>query len=478
MSDSHTEDTHHTVRTMGVITATNGGGYKKSIQEIIATKRDGGILSESDITTWVEELVRGAVAGCQLGAWLMAVYVRGLNLQETTFLTKAMMASGLTLSWPNKWKPFLVDKHSTGGVGDKVSLPLAPALAACGLKVPMISGRGLGITGGTLDKLESIPGYRVQLTLDEITSMMESVGCCIVGQTGEICPADKLMYAARDITATVGSLGLITSSIISKKAAEGISCLVLDIKWGGGCYQATLEEAEATANALLRTSRSLGVKTTGVISHMESPLGKAVGNSLEVEEALGCLRGAGPADLRELVVTEGAMLLVSAGTVSTLAEGQVMMEDVLDSGAARERFRRMLIGQGVEVSIADRLCGEENSGDVLPRAQTTTQLVSPGTGWVRGADARAVGLLSQGLGAGRELPDDELDLSAGVELLVSPGDRVEEGQVWAVVHHSSSVPPHLLDSVSRALDLANTEEAPRPRITRILGEQTKGGGEV
>lgn len=460
---------------MGVLTATNGG-YKKSIQEIIATKRDGGTFSESDITTWVEELVRGAVAGSQLGAWLMAVYVRGLNLQETTFLTRAMMESGLTLSWPHSWKEYLVDKHSTGGVGDKVSLPLAPALAACGLKVPMISGRGLGITGGTLDKLESIPGYRVQLTLDEITSMMEDVGCCIVGQTGEICPADKLMYAARDITATVGSLGLITSSIISKKAAEGISCLVLDIKWGGGCYQATLEEAEATANALLRTSRSLGVKTTAVISHMESPLGRAVGNSLEVEEALACLRGAGPADLRELVVTEGAMLLVSAGTVSTLREGQVMMEHVLDSGAARDRFRRMLIGQGVEASIAARLCGAENIGGVLTRAQRTTDLVSPSTGWVRGADARALGLLSQGLGAGRELPDDVLDLAAGVEMLVSPGDTVEEGQVWAVVHHHSDLPPHLLASASLALDLASMEEvvSVRPRITRILGEETNG----
>merc|ERR1719357_2380302 len=260
----------------------------------------------------------------------MAVYLHGLSADETSWLTRAMVNSGTTMSWPKAWKSLLVDKHSTGGIGDKVSLPLAPALAACGLKVPMISGRGLGITGGTLDKLESIPGYRVQLTLDEITSMMESVGCCIVGQTGEICPADKLMYAARDITATVGSLGLITSSIISKKAAEGISSLVLDIKWGAGCYQATLEEAEATANALLRTSRSLGVKTTGVISHMESPLGKAVGNSLEVAESLECLRGHGPRDLRELVVMEGAMVLVSANVVESLEMGKHKIEEVLD----------------------------------------------------------------------------------------------------------------------------------------------------
>merc|ERR1711971_636764 len=204
-------------------------------------KRDGGVLSEQDIATWVEELVAGGVAGAQLGAWLMAVYVRGLNLQETSYLTRAMVQSGITLSWPKAWIPSLVDKHSTGGVGDKVSLPLAPALAACGLKVPMISGRGLGITGGTLDKLESIPGYRVQLTLKEITRL--------------------------------------------------------------------LEDAEAMANALLQTSRALGVKTSAVISHMQSPLGLTVGNSLEVEESLACLRGGGPPDLRELVVTEGGMLL-------------------------------------------------------------------------------------------------------------------------------------------------------------------------
>merc|ERR1719300_2246173 len=203
----------------------------------------------------------------------MAVYLHGLSADETSWLTRAMVNSGTTMSWPKEWKSLLVDKHSTGGIGDKVSLPLAPALAACGLKVPMISGRGLGITGGTLDKLESIPGYRVQLSMEEIKDMMEDVGCCIVSQTGQICPADKLMYSARDVTSTVENLGLITSSIISKKVAEGISCLVLDVKWGKGSFNKTLDDAEAMANALLETSRALGVKTSAVISHMQSPLG-------------------------------------------------------------------------------------------------------------------------------------------------------------------------------------------------------------
>lgn len=454
------------------------GIHKKTIQEIIGCKRDGGTLSEADIYTWVEELVGGSVAGAQLGAWLMAVYIRGLSLQETSHLTRAMVESGVTLSWPADWRASLVDKHSTGGVGDKVSLPLAPALAACGLKVPMISGRGLGITGGTLDKLESIPGYKVQLSLEEIKDMMEEVGCCIVGQTGQICPADKLMYAARDISATVGSLGLITSSIVSKKVAEGISCLVLDIKWGSGCYQETLAEAEAMTTALLETSRSLGVRTSALISHMASPLGLAVGNSLEVEESLACLRGQGPPDLRELVVTEGAMLLLLAGRVASMEEGMGMLEEVLDSGAARDRFRRMLLGQGVQADVASLLCGSRDSGGVLPRAQHVTQLVSPTAGWLVGADARAVGLLSQGLGAGRALPDDVLDLAAGVEMLVGPGDWVEEGQVWANVHHSRPAPTHLLDCASRALTLTDKEEGARARITRILldTEATKGPG--
>lgn len=445
-------------------------GHKKSIQEIIASKRDGGVLSEHDIATWVEELVAGGVAGAQLGAWLMAVYVRGLNLQETSYLTRAMVQSGITLSWPKAWTPSLVDKHSTGGVGDKVSLPLAPALAACGLKVPMISGRGLGITGGTLDKLESIPGYRVQLSLKEITRMMEEVGCCIAGQTGEICPADKIMYAARDISETVGCLGLITSSIISKKAAEGVRCLVLDIKWGSGCYQASLEDAEAMANALLQTSRALGVKTSAVISHMQSPLGLTVGNSLEVEESLACLRGGGPPDLRELVVTEGGMLLLSAGKVDSLEGGKQQISDALDSGSALERFRMMLIGQGVQEDVAQRLCGPEGTGGVLPKATTVTPLKSEYDGWVRGADAKAVGLLSQGLGAGRSLPDDVLDLSAGVEMLVGPGDRVEKGQVWARVHHSRPIPDHLLQAALKALDVAPDKVESVARISSILME--------
>jgi len=445
----------------------NTAGPTKTVPEIIACKRDGHSLSEDDILTWVELLVDGGVSDSQLGAWLMAVYVHGLSLQETSWLTKAMVSSGMTLTWPKEWAGQLVDKHSTGGVGDKVSLPLAPALAACGLKVPMISGRGLGITGGTLDKLESIPGYRVQLSLEEIKQMMEEVGCCIVGQTGQICPADKVMYAARDITNTVGSLGLITSSIISKKVAEGISSLVLDIKWGNGCYMETILKAEEMAAALKETSESLGVSTTAVISHMESPLGRAVGNSLEVAESLACLRGQGPRDLRELVVVEGAMVLISAKVVDTLEKGKQQIENVLDSGAAMKKFQEMLVKQGVEPSMASELCTADNN-NILPMASTTTRLVSTMTGVVERVNASSVAKLAIALGAGRTHPSDKLDLSAGVELQVEPGDHVNQGDVWAVVHHNRDIPPHLLQSAEAAITITQDKNDVLPRITQII----------
>merc|ERR1719427_1270744 len=262
----------------------------------------------------------------------------------------------------------------------QVSLVLAPALAACGLRVPMISGRGLGITGGTLDKLESIPGYCVQLSLEEIRECVEKAGCCIAGQTAQICPADRLMYAARDVTSTVGCLGLITSSIISKKAAEGISSLVLDIKWGVGCYQASLAQAQEMAVALQQTSASLGLATTAVISHMQSPLGRAVGNSLEVGEALDCLHGRGARDLRELVCVEAGMVLVSAGRVDTLDRAKQTVEAVLDSGAALAKFETMLVCQGVEHGLAARLC---HQGGVLPSAAQRTPLTVPAAGLVQ-----------------------------------------------------------------------------------------------
>lgn len=442
-----------------------------NIPDIIARKRDGYAFSEAEIEHFVKKLVAGEVSDVQLGAWLMATYMQGLKLEETVPLTRAMVDTGVTLQWPEDWTELCVDKHSTGGVGDKVSLVLAPALAACGMKVPMISGRGLGITGGTLDKLESIPGYRVQLSLEEMREIVSEVGCCIAGQTESLCPADRLMYAARDVTNTVGCLGLIVSSIISKKAAEGINHLVLDVKWGSGCYQESLEQAEHLAEALVQTSASVGVKTVAVISQMESPLGRCVGNSLEVRESLDCLRGGGARDLRELVVLEGGLVLLSSNTVTSLEEGKQRIASVLDSGAAMKKFEQMMKKQGVKACVAEELCQTDsgNNNTVLPTTSSVTSIRAEQSGKVVKVEAATVARLAQALGAGRSHPKDQLDLAAGVELTVEPGDLVSQGQVWALVHHNRDLPPHLLAQLEGSIQItADPECVHLPRVSRIL----------
>lgn len=302
----------------------------KTVQDIIALKRDGNEMSKEDIEFWISKLLADEITQAQLGAWLMAVYIRGLSSEETVNLTLTMTQSGETMQWPKEWKNIMVDKHSTGGVGDKVSLVLAPVLAACGRKVPMISGRGLGITGGTLDKLESIPGYNVTLTSAQILEALDKIGCVIAGQTGKIAPADKIIYACRDNTCTVGNLSLQTSSILSKKAAENLHALVLDVKYGKGCYQPTLEYAEKVAQALVNVANSMGIHTTAVISDMNNPLGRCIGNSLEVAESIQCLQGLGPCDLEELVVKQGALLIANSGDSKvSLDEAEQMVTYVL-----------------------------------------------------------------------------------------------------------------------------------------------------
>jgi thymidine phosphorylase len=440
-----------------------------TVQEIIEKKRDGEALSKDEIDTWVEKVVTREVAHVQLGAWLMAVYLKGLSSEETSYLTRAMVEHGETLTWPEHWpQNLIVDKHSTGGVGDKVSLPLAPALAACGLKVPMISGRGLGMTGGTLDKLESIPGFTVQMSKSEITEILDKVGCCIVGQTAKICPADKTMYQARDVTGTVGCQGLITSSIISKKVAEGISCLVLDVKWGLGSYNGNLEDAETLAKSLSEVANSLGVKTKAVLSHMNHPLGLAVGNSLEVIESIQCLQGSGPADLRELVCLEGGILLQEAGLVNTREEGEEMLGAALDNGTALHKFAEMLKFQGVNKDTVEKLMKLDcnNNTSVLPSAKHVTNLVCEQSGFVEYIDARVVARLAVNLGAGRSNPEDKLDHSVGVLLRKSPGDSVEVGEVWAQVHHNTPYTP--TQQIMKALSVVQSRDLVGPRISKIV----------
>jgi len=415
----------------------------------------------------VKKLVSREVADTQLGAWLMAVYLKGFSGEEASNLTRSMVTCGAQLTWPDHWdKKLIVDKHSTGGVGDKVSLPLAPALAACGLKVPMVSGRGLGITGGTLDKLESIPNFRVQLSEKEITAALEEIGCCIVGQTEQICPADRIMYSARDVTGTVGSRGLITSSIISKKVAEGISSLVLDVKWGLGCYQQTLKEGEDLAEALVEAARSLGVSTTAVITNMDSPVGQAIGNSLEVYESLDCLRGGGPADLRELVCVEGGLLLLSAGLVNSREEGAERIGKVLDNGSALKKFADMLKFQGAgEDVVADLI---SNKSSVLTSAKHITKLESQVSGYVAQIHAGHIARLAGSLGAGRSKPGDLVDHAVGIRLNKSTGDTVELGEVWGEIHHNQPLSPQTIDETRDWITVADSPQHIQNRISKII----------
>lgn len=301
---------------------------------LIAKKRDGEELSAAEISALVEGYVSGAVADYQMAAWAMAVFLRGMTTAETAALTESMLASGDRFQWA-AGGPLNGDKHSSGGIGDKVSIPLAPALACCGLRVPMISGRGLGATGGTLDKLESISGLKIDYDLKEAQRLATDVGCIICSASPRLVPADRKLYSLRDVTATVPSIPLITASIMSKKLAEGLDALVLDVKCGSGAFMKTPEQANALARALVDTGKRMGVATTALVTDMNQPLGRLAGNGVEIDESVACLEGGGPDDLRELTIQLGGELLRSAGLATSAAEGETKLAATLDDGSAR-----------------------------------------------------------------------------------------------------------------------------------------------
>ncbi|NXT97996.1 TYPH phosphorylase, partial [Buphagus erythrorhynchus] len=371
---------------------------------LIRKKRDGERLEDAEIRSFVRGVTEGTAQQGQIGAMLMAIRLRGMDAGETLALTQAMASSGRTLAWPPAWHGLVVDKHSTGGVGDKVSLALAPALAACGCKVrgtqgwggdegslgvpvptcalpqvPMISGRGLGHTGGTLDKLEAIPGFRVSQSPEEMRHILEKVGCCIVGQSAELVPADRVLYGLRDVTATVDSLPLITASILSKKAAERLSALVLDVKFGGAALYPTQESARELARSLVEVGTHLGIRTAALLTRMEQPLGRAVGNALEVLEALECLGGSGPPDLRHLVTVLGGVLLWQCGVEQGAEQGRERLARALDDGSALGKFEAMLEAQGVPPDTARDLCAgtPAQRRQLLGEAKVCEELPAP-----------------------------------------------------------------------------------------------------
>jgi pyrimidine-nucleoside phosphorylase len=427
---------------------------------IIAKKRDGFALSDEEIQVFVEEFSRDEIPDYQMAAMAMAIYCRGMNAEETAALTDAMLASGECLARPTerhggrslqRASQPRVDKHSTGGIGDKTSLILAPLLACCGLAVPMISGRGLGATGGTLDKLEAIPGFRTDLSLAEIQEITERVGCVITGATAEIAPADKKLYALRDVTATVPSIPLITASIMSKKLAESLDALVLDVKFGSGAFMKTLDEARTLARSLVDTGKRMGVKTKALLTDMNQPLGRMAGNLVEVHEAIATLECHGRADLWECSREAATELLLLTDHAAHRHEAHQLIQSEMTSGRALAKFHEMVAAQGGKL-------GE------LPPLAHSQDIVAHEGGYVAAINAEKLGLAIIDLGGGRKLMTDKIDHSVGLEMLVRIGDRVEKNQPLVRVFASEDRFHRIREMVAAAILLAENSVAPLPLI--------------
>jgi pyrimidine-nucleoside phosphorylase len=434
--------------------------------DIIRNKRDGRELSAGEIQFLIGGYTHDEIPDYQMAAWLMASVLSGLSRTETASLTDAMLHSGEVLDLSD-FPARKVDKHSTGGVGDKTSLILAPVGAVGGLTVPMISGRGLGHTGGTLDKLESIPGFNVNLSLTRFRQVLKACGCSMIGQTAEIAPADRKLYALRDVTGTVESPALICASIMSKKLAEGIDSLVLDVKTGSGAFMKKVEDAAHLAELMVETGERMGKQMVALITDMDQPLGRAVGNSLEVEECLQVLGGQGPEDLRELCLELSAWMFYLGGTVSSVPQGKDRAHEIIVSGQALDRFRQMTGMQGGDVRVID-------DPTRLPQARYHSDCVSSASGYVSSIQCEQVGAASVVLGGGRERKEDSVDPAVGIFLHKKVGDRVIAGESLCTIHYNSE---GRLLSAKRLMDesykIAGQPPAKRVMIQSVIqGEKS------
>jgi len=391
--------------------------------ELIQRKRDGEELADDELAELILGYARGEVPDYQMAAFCMAVFFRGLTPHETYVLTDAMIRSGETIDMSGALGRKVVDKHSTGGVGDKTSLAVAPIVAACGVPMGKMSGRGLGHTGGTLDKLESIPGYRTELTLDEFIAQVREVGTAIVGQTGDLVPADKLLYGLRDVTATVDQLSLIAASIMSKKLAAGAQAIVLDVKVGNGAFMRTIEDARSLAEAMISLGRQAGREVVCVLTDMDQPLGAAVGNSLEVREALETVRGRGPADFHELVLDACGKLLALSDLDVDETEGRRRAEQAIADGSAESTWNRWIEAQGGTSDEA-----------ALPRAPIVREVTAPRAGYVHDLSAIRIGNAAVHLGAGRRTKEDAVDHAVGIVCHAKRGAKVAAAEVLAEIH--------------------------------------------
>lgn len=410
---------------------------------IIAKKRDGGVLSAEEIGWLIRKYAAGDIPDYQMSAWAMAVLLRGMDDRETADLTLAMARSGDMLDL-HDLVPLTVDKHSTGGVGDKTTLVLAPLVAAVGMPVAKMSGRGLGFSGGTIDKLESIPGFRTALSTEEFRRSVREIGLVVAAQTGDLAPADKKLYALRDVTATVESIPLIAASVMSKKLAAGADCIVLDVKYGRGAFMHTIDDARTLARAMVAIGRHAGRRVAAVISSMQQPLGFAIGNALEVREAIGALRGAGPNDLVELCLALGAQLAQLAGLCDGEPAARALLNEALHSGAAWEKFRAMVAAQGGDMAFID-------APERLPVAPTQRDLPAPAAGYVHAIDGQAIGLAVNDLGGGRARKEDRIDPAVGLVMRVKVGDRIAAGEPLLTIHAATpqsaeAVAPRLLSA--------------------------------
>jgi len=430
--------------------------------DLIRKKRDGGELDRASVEWFVAGVTNGSIPDYQASALLMAIVLCGMTAEETAALTDAMVRSGVRVEYPNlPFRP--VDKHSTGGVGDKTSIILAPLAAACGAPVPMMSGRGLGHTGGTLDKLESIPGFRTRLLLDELTHAVQTVGCALIGQTSDVAPADRKLYALRDVTGTVESIPLITASIMSKKIAEGIDGLVLDVKCGDGAFMKNEDDARVLALSLVATGEMAGVRTEALITSMDAPLGLAIGNALEIIESIETLKGRGPETLESLSVELAARMVALSGVEPDLPRAAALVRGVLASGAGLEKFREIVANQGGDPSCLDDYTR-------LPTAPNREMLTAPRDGVVIRMRAEALGRAAVGLGAGRDTLDAAIDPAVGFTIVAPIGTRVTRGDPVIEIHHRGgrglAEARRLLEA---AIEYGDAPVATRPIVLERIG---------
>lgn len=431
------------------------------VTEIIRKKRDGKKLHRDEIEALIKGYTKGDIPDYQMSALLMAVFLKGLDSEELHIWTQAMLHSGrvIDLSHIEGKK---IDKHSTGGVGDKISIPLAPVVASLGVKVPMISGRGLGHTGGTLDKLESIPGFDVNLSVERFVEAIEKVGVAMIGQTEDLAPADKKIYALRDSTATVESIPLISASIMSKKLCEGIDGLVLDVKVGSGAFMKTVKQAEALAKTMVNIGISAGVKTVAVLTSMDEPLGWAVGNSLEIEESIEVLKGVGPKDTTALVEELGGWMLVLGGVARTKDEGVAMVRNAIKDGRGLRKFKEMVAFQGGDSLVAD-------DPSRLPKAKHRHDFCASRQGFVSKIDCERVGLALCALGGGRKKKEDKIDPSVGFRVHKKIGSHVAEGEPLVTVYYNDEDRlKECLDLLKDSYQVGDKKVRKRPLIIRVM----------